>query len=182
MELMHVRWRDIDNDVTLRVTKGGKKRRPRRVTLNADTLAVLHRRKVTRGALNLALVRPGAYVFGDAEGKLVGRRRRPCTSGAPCAAPATRSVRTRCRRSGCTGSGTGTRRSTSWLVSFQNGMPIHVLSARLGHANPAITLGVYSHVLPGAGDRYAQEVANRLKSKISGTSITEPGSEAADGV
>jgi hypothetical protein len=63
-----------------------------------------------------------------------------------------------------------------------NGMPIHVLSARLGHSSPAITLGVYSHVLPGAQDVFAQQVADRILAKIKKTSIKKPVSEAAEGV
>jgi integrase len=29
-------------------------------------------------------------------------------------------------------------------------VPVHVVSQRLGHANPTITLGVYAHVLSGS--------------------------------
>ena len=32
-------------------------------------------------------------------------------------------------------------------VALRTGMPAHVLSKRLGHANPAITMDVYAHVL-----------------------------------
>jgi len=37
--------------------------------------------------------------------------------------------------------------------------PVHVVSQRLGHASPVITMSVYAHVLPGsqreAADRFA---------------------------
>jgi integrase len=37
--------------------------------------------------------------------------------------------------------------------------PVHVVSQRLGHASPVITMTVYAHVLPGsqreAADRFA---------------------------
>ena len=40
------------------------------------------------------------------------------------------------------------------------GVPVHVVAARLGHADPAVTLRVYSHVLrehaAGIGDIFAQ--------------------------
>ena len=39
------------------------------------------------------------------------------------------------------------------------GVPVHVVAARLGHADPAVTLRVYSHVLrehtTGIGDIFA---------------------------
>ena len=42
------------------------------------------------------------------------------------------------------------------------GVPVHVVAARLGHADPAVTLRVYSHVLrehaTGVGDLFAQAV------------------------
>jgi integrase len=42
------------------------------------------------------------------------------------------------------------------------GVPVHVLAARLGHVDPAVTLRVYSHVLRehafGVGDVFARAV------------------------
>ena len=42
------------------------------------------------------------------------------------------------------------------------GVPVHVVAARLGHADPALTLRVYSHVLrehaADVGDIFAQAV------------------------
>ncbi len=32
---------------------------------------------------------------------------------------------------------------------LRSGVPVHVVSARAGHANPAVTLNIYAHVLPG---------------------------------
>ena len=50
------------------------------------------------------------------------------------------------------------RRSSCWPAS-----PVHVVSQRLGHASPMITLGVYAHVLPGsqrdASDLFARLIA-----------------------
>jgi integrase len=44
------------------------------------------------------------------------------------------------------------------------GVPVHVVAARLGHADPAVTLRVYSHVLrehaAGVGDIFAQAVTS----------------------
>ena len=38
------------------------------------------------------------------------------------------------------------------------GVPVNVVSQRLGHAEPAITLNVYSHVLPGMQEKAAAAV------------------------
>ena len=44
------------------------------------------------------------------------------------------------------------------------GVPVHVVAARLGHADPAVTLRVYAHVLrehaAGVGDIFAQAVTS----------------------
>jgi integrase len=54
------------------------------------------------------------------------------------------------------------------------GVPVHVVAARLGHADPAVTLRVYSHVLrehtAGVGDIFAQAV----KAPVS-KSVSKPG-------
>ncbi len=50
------------------------------------------------------------------------------------------------------------------------GVPVHVVAARLGHADPAVTLRVYSHVLrehtAGVGDIFAQAVNRRALAKV----------------
>jgi integrase len=49
--------------------------------------------------------------------------------------------------------------ATTLLLS---GVPVHVVAARLGHADPAITLRVYAHVIrtaeTAAADSFAQAV------------------------
>jgi hypothetical protein len=51
---------------------------------------------------------------------------------------------------------------TTSMTSTLAGVPVHVVAARLGHADPAVTLRVYSHVLrehaAGVGDIFAQAV------------------------
>lgn len=39
-----------------------------------------------------------------------------------------------------------------------SGEPVHVVSARLGHASPVVTLAVYAHVLPGHGETAAEKI------------------------
>jgi integrase len=51
------------------------------------------------------------------------------------------------------------------------GVPVHVVAARLGHADPAVTLRVYSHVLRehavGVGDIFAQAVTAPVSKSVS---------------
>lgn len=49
-------------------------------------------------------------------------------------------------------------RHTYATLALRAGVPVHVVSARLGHADPAITLQVYAHVLQG-DDHAAAEAA-----------------------
>ena len=42
------------------------------------------------------------------------------------------------------------------------GVPAKVVSERLGHANIAITMDTYSHVLPGMDERAASAVARLI--------------------
>jgi integrase len=42
--------------------------------------------------------------------------------------------------------------------------PVHVVSRRLGHASPNVTMAVYAHVLPGS----QREAANLFASLIAG--------------
>jgi integrase len=49
-------------------------------------------------------------------------------------------------------------RHTHGTLLLRRGVPVHVVSRRLGHASEAITLTVYAHVLPDQG-RLAADVA-----------------------
>jgi integrase len=42
-----------------------------------------------------------------------------------------------------------------------NGVPVHVVAARLGHSDPAITLRVYAHIIRAA-ETAAAEVFARV--------------------
>jgi integrase len=50
-------------------------------------------------------------------------------------------------------------------------VPVHVVAARLGHADPAVTLQVYSHVLRehdlGIGDVFAQAIRASISKSVS---------------
>jgi integrase len=47
-------------------------------------------------------------------------------------------------------------------ASLESGMPVMILSARLGHSTPALTLNVYSHALPATDKVEASRVAAAL--------------------
>jgi hypothetical protein len=51
-------------------------------------------------------------------------------------------------------------RHTYATISLASGVPINVVSERLGHTNTSVTLNVYSHVMPGMQADAAQDIAN----------------------
>ncbi len=55
-------------------------------------------------------------------------------------------------------------RHTHATLLLRAGVPVHVVASRLGHADPAITLRVYAHVL---GDQ-AAEVADVFAKAVEG--------------
>lgn len=52
-------------------------------------------------------------------------------------------------------------RHTHAILLLRAGVPVKVVSERLGHASPGFTLNVYQHVLPGM-QAEAAEVLDRL--------------------
>ena len=56
-------------------------------------------------------------------------------------------------------------RHVSATLALLAGVPVHVVSARLGHADPAITLRVYSHCLPTS----QRDAAARIGAQIYGS-------------
>ena len=52
-------------------------------------------------------------------------------------------------------------RHTHATILLLAGVPVHVVSQRLGHASPTITLSVYAHVMPG-NQRDAADLFARL--------------------
>jgi integrase len=57
-------------------------------------------------------------------------------------------------------------RHTHATLLLQKGEAVHTVSARLGHANPAITLGIYAHVTPSMQESAASTIG-RLLSDVS---------------
>jgi hypothetical protein len=50
-------------------------------------------------------------------------------------------------------------RHTHATIALRAGVPVKVVSERLGHASPTITLTIYGHVIPGMQADAAQQVA-----------------------
>jgi len=161
-EALALRWRDIDLEAgTVAVRRGArmirykgergavyegptKNHRARVIDLDVGTVALLRSWRRERGALALQLARDDALVFGTAEGAL---RDPEYTSQAWKDAVA------RCRRALGDDAVPAIRlhdlRHTHASVLLSSGVPVKVVSERLGHASPSITLGVYAHVMPG---------------------------------
>lgn len=49
---------------------------------------------------------------------------------------------------------------------LRSGVPVHVVSARAGHANPAVTLNIYAHMLPGQQEGAAAIVDTALNAAL----------------
>lgn len=48
----------------------------------------------------------------------------------------------------------------------RSGIPVHVVSARAGHANPTVTLNIYAHLLPGQQEAAAAAFDIALRSAL----------------
>jgi integrase len=169
-EALALRWRDTDLDaatVSIRRSAGmvriagegadvvegdTKSGKPRVVDIDDDAAAVLRAWKRERGALALQLVTPDALVFGDIEG----RHRNP----EHVSRQFTRDVE-RC------GQVPAIRlhdlRHTHATVLLLAREPVHVVSQRLGHASPMVTLTVYAHVMPGNQRETARTFARLVR-------------------
>jgi integrase len=130
-------------------TKSGK---PRVVDLDPSTVAMLRAYRKERGSMALQLARDDALVFGTIEGG----HRNPEHVSRQFVADVVR-----CRKA--LGEDTlpmirlHDLRHTHATALLLAGVPVHVVSQRLGHASPVITLSVYAHVMPG-NQRQAAEL------------------------
>jgi integrase len=190
-ELLGLRWRSVDlaaGTATIRdrVVRGpdgyrledGTKsdRSARVVDLDARTVAILRALKVEQNEARLA-AGPAwvdlGLVFTDEHGRWLSppgvsqtfkRAVAHCTT---CSAPLdTARRRERHDASDCAGGPHppltlhGLRHTHATLL-LKAGVPLHVVSRRLGHASEAFTAAVYAHVLPGQ-QREAAETFSRL--------------------
>ena len=63
-------------------------------------------------------------------------------------------------------------RHTHATLLLADGVPVKVVSERLGHASATITLTVYQHVHPGMGREAADRLAALLQGRSEARSIT----------
>lgn len=160
-EALGLRWRDLDLDagrVKLRQTttavahrihiKGDTKtHKPRGFELDARTVATLRRWRATQAAERLAI--GDGYASGDLVFCLpTGRPYHPERFS--------REFDRRVARHGLPKIRLHDLRHTWATLALEAGVPLKVVSERLGHATTAITADIYSHVVP-ALDRHAAE-------------------------
>jgi integrase len=130
--------------------------KPRVIDLDGAAAAVLCAWRKERGSMALQLARDDALVFGDLEGK----HRNPEHVSRQFA----RDI-VRCRAALGDDALPVIRlhdlRHTHATNLLLAGVPVHVVSQRLGHASPTITLSVYAYVMPG-NQREAADLFARL--------------------
>lgn len=127
----------------------------RRVDLDAGTVAVLRRWKATQGRERMAAgvaYEPSGYLFTD---ELGGRLRPDSLSDRFAEAQAGAGV-PRLTLHGL--------RHTSATIALDAGVPLHVVSERLGHSSVSITADVYAHAL----ERQHSDAAKRIGGALYG--------------
>lgn len=129
-------------------TKGGK---PRVVDLDSQTLAMLKAHKVSQGSIALSLARDDSYILGS----LTGVVRHPERFSRRFET-ATRQARKALGEDNLPAIRLHDLRHTHATLLLAAGIPVKVVSERLGHANATITLGVYAHVMPGMQQQAAE--------------------------
>lgn len=162
-ELLALRWQDIDLDaatVSVRrsvgvvknhgqarqIVEGGTKTaKPRVIDIDPDTAAVLRAHRKARGSMAFQLAQDTALAFGNIEGqfrdpetfsKVFKTAQRLCERDLGAAAPPVIRLHD--------------LRHTHATLLLTVRIPVHVVSERLGHASPVVTLTVYAHCLPGS--------------------------------
>ncbi len=163
-ELCAVRWCDVDFELQAIHIVGSIDRTPikyggqsarketktgrrRRVAIGEPTVRVLEKHRAATGATN-----PDGYVFSDAVDGSVPWRQANLSAAMP-------------RWRAAAGVEHVTLRSLRHFVATQligAGVDVRTVAGRLGHANPALTLNVYSSFIP-ANDRAAAELLAAIR-------------------
>ncbi len=174
-EALALRWRDVDLDagrlavrrsVGVVKTKGAgeelvegptKTGQSRVVDLDAGTVAALRSYRAARGLLTLDLVRDSALLLSE----LDGTHRHPERFSRRFAGQVVR-ARKALGEEHLPVIRLHDLRHTHATLLLANGVPVKVVSERLGHASATITLTVYQHVHPGMGRQAADRFAALL--------------------
>jgi integrase len=177
-EALALQWRDIDYDAgtisvrrsaTLLKVHGGGERtlvRPpksgkaRVVDVDPQTLAVLRAHRSALASISLGLARDDAYVLGDLAGQIRHPERfsrifrnRLAQARTELGPDELRTIRLY------------DLRHTHATLLLKAGVPVKVVSERLGHSSAMITLSVYTHTLPGM----QAEAASKLAAMVLGS-------------
>lgn len=161
-ELLALRWRDLDlDDARLAVRRSvgvvkiegkgktiiegpTKSTRARVIDLDPGTVEMLRKWRLDRAGLSLQLVRDDALIFGNLEGDYLHPERFSARFNEKQA---------QCRRKlGDTAPPVihvHDLRHTHATLLLKAGVPVKVVSERLGHATVMVTLEIYTHVMPG---------------------------------
>jgi integrase len=168
-ELLALAWGAVDLDgafirversveeamAGLRLKAPKTKRSRRSITLPPEAVAMLRTHRVQQMELRLAIgagaIRPDTLVFSNVEGELI--RPRNLTKAWDRARVALKLP---------AGSFHSLRHSHASLL-IAKGVDIVAVSRRLGHANAAITLNCYAHLLTGADAAAAKAIEGVLK-------------------
>ena len=177
-EALALRWSDVDFEgarlsvrraAVLVKEKGAGERlivgptkagRPRTVDLDPDTVAMLRAHRAAQGTLSLALARDDSPVLSDLTGQIQHPERFSRHFDRAVARAREQlgdDVLSRIRLHDL--------RHTHASLLLAAGIPVKVVSERLGHANATITLGVYAHVMSGM----QAEAAARFAALMSGS-------------
>lgn len=169
-ELLALRWEDIEDGALVirqhvryangeRVLVEGRKGKggERRIELDDTTSTLLRQWSVEQKRLRLRspMWRDQGYVMTSrqARGGIMGRMLSDTAVD--------QWVRSAARRAGVIELSPHGLRHTWATIALTNGVPLTVVSERLGHADPSITLRVYAHLLPSA-DRLAADLMDTL--------------------
>jgi len=151
-----IRDKDAGKVIVVGTPKSGK---ARTIDLDPQTLATLKAHKAARGTLALTLARDDTYVLANLDGTV----RHPERFSRRFLA-AVVSARRELGEDKLSRIRLHDLRHTHATLLLRDGVPIKVVSERLGHANAMITLGVYTHVMPGM----QAEAAARFGALLSG--------------
>ncbi|SFT87011.1 Site-specific recombinase XerD [Geodermatophilus amargosae] len=176
-EALALRWRDVDLDAARpqvrrsvgtvkdkgagqRLVEGPTKTGQSRVIdLDAGTVAALRRYRAAREHVSVDLVRDSALVLSGLDGS----HRHPERFSRRFTAQVVRARRALGEEQ-LPAIRLHDLRHTHATLLLADGVPVKVVSERLGHANATITLTVYQHVHPGMG----REAADRFAALLEG--------------
>lgn len=166
-EILGVRWQDIDldsgslsirqtlitTDYKLTFSSPKTKRSRRQIALDRQTLSVLrahHKRQLEERMMVGAGYEDSGLAFTVP------------TGGAVHPDAFSQAFERHVRRAGLPRIRLHDLRHTYATLALAAGIPVKIVSERLGHASIAITLDVYSHVLPGMDEDASQRVADLI--------------------